>query len=169
MMTRIWQSNAREWLSHVNTERPSDATGKAPVVRLVEEQATFSALPATAQDYGFFDCVVVSREGLVAILHQSLFGAGTSDRSCLNGAHSRHTHRTFRIPRTGGNACEIARTACAHHHSGPFRGGLQHQATRPGDGLPRLVVRPRACRVELCASTLSQTQSRDERAAACAV
>jgi len=55
------------WLSHVNTERPSDATGQEPVVRLVEEQATFSALPATAQDYGFFDCVVVSREGLVAI------------------------------------------------------------------------------------------------------
>ncbi len=34
---------------------------------LVEEQAHFGALPATAQDYGFFDCVVVSREGLVAI------------------------------------------------------------------------------------------------------
>jgi hypothetical protein len=54
-------------LSHVNTERLSDATGKAPVVRLVEEQAQFSTLPVTAQDYGFFDCVVVSREGLVAI------------------------------------------------------------------------------------------------------
>jgi transposase len=56
-----------QWLSHVNTERPSDATGQEPVVRLVEEQAAFGALPATAQDYGFFDCVVVSREGLVAI------------------------------------------------------------------------------------------------------
>jgi transposase len=56
-----------QWLHHVNTERPSDATGQEPVVRLTEEQATFSALPATAQDYGFFDCVVVSREGLVAI------------------------------------------------------------------------------------------------------
>jgi len=56
-----------QWLSHVNTERPSDATGQEPVFRLVEEQATFSALPSTAQDYGFFDCVVVSREGLVAI------------------------------------------------------------------------------------------------------
>jgi transposase len=55
------------WLSHVNTERPSDATGQEPVLRLVEEQATFGALPATAQDYGFFECVVVSREGLVAI------------------------------------------------------------------------------------------------------
>jgi transposase len=56
-----------QWLSHVNTERPSDATGQEPVVRLSEEQAQFSTLPATAQDYGFFDCVVVSREGLVAI------------------------------------------------------------------------------------------------------
>jgi hypothetical protein len=80
------------WLSHVNRERPSDATGQEPVVRLVEEQATFNALPATAQDYGFFDCVVVSREGVVAILHQSLFGAGASDRTRVNGAHSHHAH-----------------------------------------------------------------------------
>src|SRR5204863_818401 len=56
-----------QWLSHVNTERPSDATGQKPVVMLIEEQAAFGALPATAQDYGFFECVVVSREGLVAI------------------------------------------------------------------------------------------------------
>ncbi len=56
-----------QWLHHVNTERPSDATGREPVMLLVEEQAHFSVLPATAQDYGFFDCVVVSREGLVAI------------------------------------------------------------------------------------------------------
>jgi Mu transposase-like protein len=56
-----------QWLHHVNTERPSDATGQEPVLRLIEEQAHFSALPVTAQDYGFFDCVVVSREGLVAI------------------------------------------------------------------------------------------------------
>jgi len=55
------------WLSHVNTERPSDATGQEPEMRLVEEQAAFGRLPSTAQDYGFFDCVVVSREGLVAI------------------------------------------------------------------------------------------------------
>src|SRR5713101_706100 len=56
-----------QWLSHVNTERPSDATGQEPVILLGEEQPKFGALPATAQDYGFFDCVVVSREGLVAI------------------------------------------------------------------------------------------------------
>jgi hypothetical protein len=107
-----------QWLSHVNTERPSDATGQEPVVRLSEEQAAFGALPVTAQDYGFFDCVVVSREGLVAILHQSLFGASPSDRPCLNGAHSRHTYRTVCRPRTGGNACQIEPTARAHHHSG---------------------------------------------------
>jgi len=55
------------WLRQVNTERPSDATGQEPAVRLVEEQAKLSALPVTAHDYGVFDCVVVSREGLVAI------------------------------------------------------------------------------------------------------
>src|SRR6266704_454457 len=56
-----------QWLHHVNTERPSDATSQEPVMLLAEEQAHESRLPATAQDYGFFDCVVVSREGLVAI------------------------------------------------------------------------------------------------------
>ncbi len=55
------------WLNHVNTQRPSDATGQPPVTLLVEEQAKFGVLPSSAQDYGFFDCVVVSREGLVAI------------------------------------------------------------------------------------------------------
>jgi len=55
------------WLQRVNTERPSDATGQPPLTLLVEEQAKFSVLPLTAQDYGFFDCVVVSREGVVAI------------------------------------------------------------------------------------------------------
>src|SRR5260221_10532233 len=54
------------WLQRVNTERLSDATGQPPLTLLVEEQAKFSVLPLTAQDYGFFDCVVVSREGLVA-------------------------------------------------------------------------------------------------------
>jgi transposase len=55
------------WLHQVNTERLSDATGQLPVARLAEEQPKLSALPVTAQDYGFFDCVVVSREGLVSI------------------------------------------------------------------------------------------------------
>src|SRR6266581_9014735 len=57
----------RAWLRSVNSERPSDATGQPPAVRLSEEQPRFGPLPATAADYGFFDCVVVSREGLIAI------------------------------------------------------------------------------------------------------
>jgi hypothetical protein len=57
----------KEWLRSVNTERPSDATGEPPAVLLAEEQPQFGPLPAQASDYGFFDCVVVSREGLVAI------------------------------------------------------------------------------------------------------
>ncbi len=55
------------WLRSVNTERPSDATGQPPAVLLAQEQPQFGPLPAQAADYGFFDCVVVSREGLVAI------------------------------------------------------------------------------------------------------
>jgi transposase len=57
----------QEWLSQVNTERPSDATGERPTSLLVDEQRAFSALPPTAQDYGFFDCVVVNRESLVML------------------------------------------------------------------------------------------------------
>src|SRR5262252_8369515 len=51
----------------VNSERPSDATGALPADWLAQEQVHFGPLPACATDYGFFDCVVVSREGLVAI------------------------------------------------------------------------------------------------------
>jgi len=56
-----------QWLRFVNTERPSDATGALPADWLAQEQLQFGPLPACAADYGFFDCVVVSREGLVAI------------------------------------------------------------------------------------------------------
>jgi hypothetical protein len=56
-----------EWLRFVNTERPSEATEQPPAVLLAHEQLKFGLLPACAEDYGFFDCVVVSREGLVAI------------------------------------------------------------------------------------------------------
>jgi hypothetical protein len=55
------------WLRQVNTERPSDATGEPPAVLLAQEQPHFGPLPEVAHDYGFFDCVVVSREGLVTI------------------------------------------------------------------------------------------------------
>ncbi len=57
----------QQWLVQVNTERPSDATSQTPAALLPEEQRKFGALPEQAHDYGFFDCVVVSREGLVSI------------------------------------------------------------------------------------------------------
>lgn len=57
----------QQWLTLVNTERPSDATGHPPSTLLAEEQRKFGPLPKNAQDYGFFDCVVVSREGMVSI------------------------------------------------------------------------------------------------------
>jgi transposase len=56
-----------QWLVQVNTERESDATGDLPVRRLAEEQGKLSVLPVCAADYGFFDCVVVSRESMVSI------------------------------------------------------------------------------------------------------
>jgi transposase len=55
------------WLRSVNTERPSDATGQPPAVLLAQEQPKLGTLPPQAADYGFFDSVVVSREGLVTI------------------------------------------------------------------------------------------------------
>jgi len=56
-----------QWLRFVNSERQSEATGALPAAWLAQEQTQFGPLPACAADYGFFDCVVVSREGLVAI------------------------------------------------------------------------------------------------------
>ena len=55
------------WLQRVNIERPSAATGEPPAQRLLDEQQKFGPLPASAADYGFFDSVVVSREGLVML------------------------------------------------------------------------------------------------------
>jgi len=57
----------RAWLTQVNTERPSDATGQPPAVLLEEEQPQLGPFPERASDYGFFDSVVVSREGMVAL------------------------------------------------------------------------------------------------------
>lgn len=57
----------QQWLLQVNTERESDATGEPPDVRLTEEQRKFGQLPACAANYGFFDCVVVSRESMVSL------------------------------------------------------------------------------------------------------
>lgn len=55
------------WLSHVNIERPSDATERPPAELLRDEQPKLGPLPTSAHDYGFFDTVKVSRESLVAI------------------------------------------------------------------------------------------------------
>lgn len=57
----------RQWLVRVNTERKSDATGQFPALLLAEEQCKFGTLPASAHDYGIFDCVVVSRESMVCL------------------------------------------------------------------------------------------------------
>ena len=104
-------------------------------MRLVEEQATFNALPATAQDYGFFDCVVVSREGLVAIetnrysvpahligrvltarIHTTRIDLFADHELVATHARSREQHARIVTP--------------AH-----ARGGVQHQTTRSRDGL----------------------------------
>lgn len=64
---RDLEEQCASWLRQVNGERPSDATGELPADLLAQEQPRFEALPPQAADYGFFDSVVVSREGLVAI------------------------------------------------------------------------------------------------------
>jgi transposase len=57
----------KQWVHQVNGERPSDATGELPISLLAQEQPHFGPLPPCATDYGFFDCVIVNREGLVNI------------------------------------------------------------------------------------------------------
>jgi hypothetical protein len=47
--------------------RKRAATQAVPQDRLAAEQAAFGPLPEVAADYGFFESVVVSREGLVTI------------------------------------------------------------------------------------------------------
>lgn len=64
---RDLEEQCSDWLRQVNSERPSDATGELPADLLAQEHPRFASLPAQAADYGFFDSVVVSREGLVAI------------------------------------------------------------------------------------------------------
>jgi len=55
------------WLSRVNAERPSDATERLPVALLAEERPHLTPLPTVARDDGFFDSVLVNREGVVTI------------------------------------------------------------------------------------------------------
>jgi hypothetical protein len=82
----------RAWLTQVNTERPSDATGQPPAILLEEEQPKLGPLPDSASDYGFFDSVVVSREGMVAASEQPVFGASPPDRTGVDGSHSQEPH-----------------------------------------------------------------------------
>ena len=56
-----------DWLHQVNAVRVSQATEQVPCELLGEERRHFSALPAAAHDYGFFDSVLVNRESLVHI------------------------------------------------------------------------------------------------------
>ena len=55
------------WLQRVNEERVSDATQHLPMALLAAERPHFKPLPATAQDYGLFDSVLVSRESPVTV------------------------------------------------------------------------------------------------------
>lgn len=56
-----------DWLEQVNEVRPSSATEQIPAMLLKEEQHRFGTLPASADDYGFFDSLIVGRESLVMI------------------------------------------------------------------------------------------------------
>ena len=53
-----------EWLYFVNAERPCDATGMVPAVRLAEEQPRLRPLPFGERGYGLLYTAVVGREGL---------------------------------------------------------------------------------------------------------
>jgi hypothetical protein len=53
------------WLKKVNYQRECEATGKIPAELLAQERVRLGKLPVQAQDYGFFECLVVNREGFV--------------------------------------------------------------------------------------------------------
>lgn len=55
------------WRQQVNEVRVCRATEQIPCERLGEERRKLGRLPATAQDYGFFDSVLVNRESMVTI------------------------------------------------------------------------------------------------------
>jgi hypothetical protein len=55
------------WPYHVNHVRTSQATQQIPAALLAEECRHFAPLPTAAQEYGFFDSVLVNRESLVHI------------------------------------------------------------------------------------------------------
>lgn len=53
------------WLHKVNYQRKCEATERIPAELLLEEQAPMGRLPRNAADYGFFDSLIVNREGFV--------------------------------------------------------------------------------------------------------
>ena len=58
-------SELTTWLKQVNYERECSANETIPAQLLSEEQARLGTLPPTAKDYGFFESLMVNREGLV--------------------------------------------------------------------------------------------------------
>jgi transposase len=110
----------QEWLTQVNTERTSDATGDLPTNRLVEEQRAFTALPPTAQDYGFFDCVLVNRESLVMRDEQPLLGADAAGRACADGPLAPQPYRPVCRRGVGGSPPAPPGSPPTGDRSGPF-------------------------------------------------
>jgi transposase len=64
---RDLEEETAAWLHRVNGVRVNQATDQIPNTLLAEERRRFKPLPAVAQDYGFFDSVLVNRESLVQI------------------------------------------------------------------------------------------------------
>lgn len=54
-----------EWLQFANCERPCDATGIIPALRLEEERGRLKPLPFGEEGYGLFGCAVVHPEARV--------------------------------------------------------------------------------------------------------
>jgi hypothetical protein len=159
----------RAWLRQVNTERPSDATGVPPAVRLAEEQPHFGPLPAVASDYGFFDCVVVSREGLVAIetnrysVPAHLMGRALTARI--------HRSRVELFADQDLVATHVLLPAQNARVIDPAhaRSGLCWETGRAGDDVSRLVVQPLTAGDEVCPGAFSQASKGAESADDCAL
>jgi hypothetical protein len=60
------EQNGR-WLHEVNAVRVCSATPQIAIVRRAEERRQLDQLPAAAQDYGFFDSVLVNQASLVRL------------------------------------------------------------------------------------------------------
>jgi len=153
----------------VNRERPSDATGQPPAILLEEEQLKLGPLPDGARDYGFFDSVVVSREGLVA---------PQSNRYSVP-AHLIGRVLTARIHKSRIELfADCERVASHPRHTGQrariidpahFEAVFARYPSGKSDGLPGLAVQFVAAGCFVRTGTLLQTTGRDEPADDCAV